>query len=144
MKPILPTFSDPSVATPAGVALPKIQPSFTELIALAAKGGKQAVAEALDVSPDEVVRILAQDSVSVVPTASSVIPSERQRVEEAQDSSEVHMDTENYGKPPEEFGIAVVTEIRKFSETEPECAESTEDPGVWFYNRPAFDRLVKM
>ena len=65
MKPIIPTFSDP-----------KPQPSFIELIALAAKGGEQAVAEALNVSPDEGGRILAQDPIPV-------IPSERQRAEES-------------------------------------------------------------
>lgn len=50
----------------------------------------------------------------------------------------------NFGAPPEESGIAIVTEIRSLSDTVPECVESTENPGVWFYNRPAFDWLVKM
>lgn len=45
----------------------------------------------------------------------------------------------NLGAPPEESGITIVTEIRSLSDIVPECVESTENPGVWFYNRPAFD-----
>ncbi len=64
--------------------------------------------------------------------------------DEKSETVEAPKKVRNLGAPPEGSGISIVTAIRKFSDTEPECAESTEDPGVWFYNFPAFDRLVKM
>ena len=60
------------------------------------------------------------------------------------ESPEILKNVRLFGKPPADFGINIVMEKRPFSDIIPECAESTEDPGVWFYNFPAFDRLVKM
>ncbi|HBB27148.1 TPA: hypothetical protein DCZ36_01465 [Candidatus Gracilibacteria bacterium] len=47
----------------------------------------------------------------------------------------------NLEEPPKESGIAIVIETRKLSDTVPECAERN---GIWFYNRPAVDRLIEM
>jgi hypothetical protein len=46
------------------------------------------------------------------------------------------MEQVNYGKPPENSGIEIITTPRPFSKTEPECTENPDYPGEWRYNAP--------
>ncbi|MDP2104338.1 MAG: hypothetical protein Q8K26_05450 [Candidatus Gracilibacteria bacterium] len=62
---------------------------------------------------------------------------------ESSEIAEIHLDEEDYGRPPENFGIEIVTDGRPFSDQKPQCAENPDYPGEWKYNHPGMIQLAE-
>lgn len=55
----------------------------------------------------------------------------------------VCMDRKNYGSPPENSGIYIVTDGRPFLDNVPECANDSNNLAEWKYNFPWVVQLAK-
>jgi len=65
------------------------------------------------------------------------------KTSESSENAEIHLDEEDYGRPPENSGIEIVTDRRPFSKTEPQCAPDPDYPGEWKYNYPWMIQLAE-